>query len=100
MSGSIIGSEFSGGPGPPGNDDISMLLHSKLGSEADPQKMVGVIIPQRKGSNVSTVAHVAYAWVMAYAHREIDLDTDLPPHPPAAFEALRKEILVFRDEST
>lgn len=31
---------------------------------------------------------------MVYAHREI-LDTDLPPHPPAAYEALCKEILGF-----
>lgn len=86
-------------PLPPGNEAISLLLHSKLGSDADPQKMARVIIPQRTGSNLSSVAYVAYAWVMAYAHREIDLDTDLPPHPPAAFEALRKEILGFSDES-
>jgi hypothetical protein len=84
----------------PDNDAISVLLHSKLGSEADPQKMTRVIIPQRKDMNRSTVAYVAYAWVMAYAHREIDPDTDLPPHPPAAFETLRKEILGFGDKST
>ncbi|KAH8768875.1 hypothetical protein F5883DRAFT_418091 [Diaporthe sp. PMI_573] len=84
----------------PDNDAISVLLHSKLGSEADPQKLARVIIPQRKDMNRSTVAYVAYAWVMAYAHREIDPDTDLPPHPPAAFETLRKEILGFGDKST
>lgn len=84
----------------PDNDVISVLLHSKLGFEADPQKMARVIIPQRKDMNRSAVAYVAYAWVMAYAHREIDPDTDLPLHPPAEFEALRNEILEFGDKNT
>jgi hypothetical protein len=37
---------------------------------------------------------------MVYAHREINLDTDLPPHPPSPFEALRKEILGFGNKYT
>jgi hypothetical protein len=84
----------------PATDATTVLLHSKLGSEADPQKMARVVIPQRKAKNKSTVAYVAYAWVMAYAHREVDPDTELPLHPPSAFEALRKEILAFGDKST
>lgn len=79
----------------PEKDAISALLHAKLGPDADPQRMARVIIPQRKGMNRSTVAYVAYAWVMAFAHRQIQLDADLPANAPATFETLCSEILAF-----
>lgn len=79
----------------PDKDAISVLLHAKLGPDADPRRMARVVIPQRRSLNRSTVAYVAYTWVMAYAHRQIQLDADLPAEPPAAFEALCKEILGF-----
>lgn len=82
----------------PEKDAISALLHAKLGTDADPQRMARVIIPQRKGMNRSTVAYVAYTWVMVFAHRQIQLDTDLPADAPATFEALCREILGYSRE--
>lgn len=76
-------------------DAISALLHAKLGADADPQRMARVIIPQRKDMNRSSVAYVAYTWVMVFAHRQIKLDADLPADPPATFETLCREILEF-----
>lgn len=83
----------------PDKDAISVLLHTKLGLDADPQRLARVVIPQRRDMNRSAVAYVAYAWVMVFAHRQIQLDTDLPVEAPATFEALCKEILGFRDDS-
>lgn len=77
----------------PDKDAISVLLHTKLGPDADPQRMARVVIPQRRGMNRSTVAYFAYTWVMVYAHRQIQLDADLPAGAPATFEALCTEIL-------
>lgn len=79
----------------PEKDAISALLHAKLGPDSHPQRMARVIIPQRKGMNRSTVAYVAYAWVMVFAHRQIQLDADLPADAPVTFEALCSEILAF-----
>lgn len=79
----------------PEKDAISALLHAKLGIDADPQRMARVIIPQRKGMNRSTIAYVAYTWVMVFAHRQIELDTELPADAPATFEALCREILGY-----
>lgn len=79
----------------PEKDAISALLHSKLGTEADPQRMTRVIIPQRRGMNRSTIAYVAYTWVMVFAHRQIELDIDLPADAPETFEALCREILGY-----
>lgn len=79
----------------PETDAISVLLHAKLGTDADPHRMARVIIPQRKDMNRSSVAYVAYAWVMVFAHRQIQLDADLPADAPATFETLCKEILAF-----
>lgn len=79
----------------PVKDAISALLHAKLGPDADPQRVARVVIPQRRGMNRSTVAYVAYAWVMVFAHRQIQPDADLPAEAPATFEALCREILGF-----
>ncbi|ROV94230.1 hypothetical protein VSDG_05665 [Cytospora chrysosperma] len=83
----------------PDKDAISVLLHTKLGPDADPQSMARVVIPQRRDMNRSAVAYVAYAWVMVFAHRQIQLDADLPVEAPATFEALCEEILGFSDDS-
>lgn len=80
----------------PEKDAISALLHVKMSTDADPQRMARVLTRQRKGMNRSTIiAYVAYTWVMVFAHRQIKLDTDLPADAPETFEALCREILGY-----
>lgn len=40
---------------------------------------------------------MTYAWASVYAHRELDLEADLPAEVPAGFEALRQELLSSGD---
>lgn len=83
----------------PDKDPISVLLYTKItavGGTANKEKF-RVIIPSREGHNKSNVAYVTYAWVTVYAHRELQLDDDLPMEVPTGFEELRKEILSFSD---
>jgi len=54
------------------------------------------MIPLRE-TYYSIVAYVTYTWVSIYAHRELQLDKDLPIEIPVGFEELRKEILSFAD---
>lgn len=84
----------------PDNDSVSKLLHSKIedaGGTADKNRF-RVVIPSRAPYNCSTVAYVTHCWVTVLAHREIDLDNDLPAEVPEGFEELRQEILAFGDE--
>jgi len=81
----------------PDKDRISMLLHSKVSqtyADAD-RNSFRVMIPSREGHSDSTVAYVTYAWVTIYAHRELDMDEDLPIRVPPGFEDLRREVLSF-----
>lgn len=79
----------------PDNDSISKLLHSKIlafGGSANATRF-RVVIPSRAPYNASRVAYVTYAWVTVFAHREVDLDKDLPAEVPEGFEELRQEVL-------
>lgn len=82
----------------PDHDSISKLLHSKIadfaaaGTTVDKDRF-RVVIPSRAPYNASRVAYVTYAWATVYAHREVDLETDLPAEVPAGFEDLRQDIL-------
>lgn len=81
----------------PDHDSISKLLCSKIAGFAEglavDKDRFRVLIPSRAPYNVSRVAYVTYAWATVYAHREVDLETDLPAEVPAGFEELRQEIL-------
>lgn len=79
----------------PDQDPISRFFHSKLGAN-DPGKKTRLIISQRVGMDYSTVAYVAYTWIMVYAHRELPEDGDeFSKNVPAGFEDLRQEVLGF-----
>lgn len=84
----------------PDNDSISKLLCSRIteitGSSAD-KNLFRVVIPSRAPYNASRVAYVTYAWATVYAHREVDLENDLPAAVPEGFEDLRQEILSHGD---
>jgi hypothetical protein len=54
-----------------------------------------VMMPAREGHGRSEVAYVTHSWVSVYAHRELDMDEDLPAEVPAGFEELRQEVLSF-----
>lgn len=82
----------------PDNDNVSKLLYkfiANTGSDADKDRF-RVMIPAIPGST-SQAAYVTYAWVTVLAHREIDMEKDLPAEVPAGFESLRREILSFGD---
>ncbi|ROV99916.1 hypothetical protein VMCG_06168 [Cytospora schulzeri] len=79
----------------PENDPISGLLYTRVtqaGGTADKNRF-RVMIPSHEGHDNSTVAYVTWTWATVFAHREIDLDRDLPGEVPVGFEELRKEIL-------
>lgn len=88
----------------PDNDSISKLLYSRISeaneleakSTADRNRF-RVVIPSRAPYNASSVAYVTYAWTTVYAHREVDLENDLPAAIPEGFEDLRQEILSHGD---
>lgn len=75
------------------DDPVSQLFHSKLGVD-DPEKKTRLIIPHRRNMDYSTVAYVAYTWIMVFAHRELPPDDDWND-VPAGFEDLRRDILEF-----
>lgn len=85
----------------PHHDSTSKLLYSRFlalgGSrDVDPVRF-RLVIPSRAPYNASRVAYVTYSWVTVFAHREVDLETDLSGDPPEAFEELRQEILSAAD---
>lgn len=73
-------------------DDQSRLLRSKIGTQ---NTRTRIFIPQRNDYNESNFAYVAYAWEMVFAQKEISLNTQLPEKPPAGWETLKNEIMVF-----
>ncbi len=88
----------------PDNDNISKLLLAKISqhdSDADKNKF-RVLIPSIEGRGRCKTAYVAYAWAAVMAHREIEMDEDLPTEVPKGFMELREEILGYgkdiRDE--
>ncbi|ROV86682.1 hypothetical protein VMCG_10960 [Cytospora schulzeri] len=86
----------------PDKDPISVLLSSKIAAAAGTEAAVDksrfrVLIPAREGLNHSTVAYVTQVWATVFAHRELDIDRDLPSEAPAGFEGLKREILSFTE---
>lgn len=87
----------------PDDDPISRFLFDKIVAATGKATAVDktrfcIFIPSQEGHNASTVAYVAYAWVAVYAHREVDLEQDLPSEFPAGFDQLRDEVLEFNTE--
>ncbi|KAK4041337.1 hypothetical protein C8A01DRAFT_14913 [Parachaetomium inaequale] len=81
----------------PDNDRISVLLHTKIAKvdAAADKKRFRVMMPAREGHGNSEVAYITHSWVSVYAHRELNMDEDLPADVPAGFEELRQEVLSF-----
>ncbi|KAI0545601.1 hypothetical protein F4679DRAFT_599340 [Xylaria curta] len=78
-------------------DNIAKLLGSKMG-DTYVGKGARVVIPGHGPGYSSTFAYVAYGWMHVYAHRELDLETQIPDDCPLEFEKLRKEILSFEND--
>lgn len=75
-------------------DAGSKFLRTKLDATAGDNKP-RIFIPQIEAQQRSAYAYIAYAWVMIYAQRKIDLAEDLPDRAPLGFAQLRSEILGF-----
>ncbi|KAK4233303.1 hypothetical protein C8A03DRAFT_38998 [Achaetomium macrosporum] len=75
-------------------DAGSMFLRIKLAAAAGDNK-ARIFIPQVEAQPRSSYTYVAYAWVMIYAQRKVDLAEDLPDRAPPSFAELRSEILGF-----
>lgn len=56
-----------------------------------------IFIPQMRGELDSTYAYVAFAWVMVYAQRKIELADELADRAPPGFAELRREMLGYAD---
>ncbi|KAK3293054.1 uncharacterized protein B0H64DRAFT_403391 [Chaetomium fimeti] len=69
-------------------DPQSAFLRTKL----------GVTRRGREGMSQSTHAYVAYAYLMVFAQRQIDVAAELPDTAPPGFARLRSEILEFATE--
>ncbi|KAK4184077.1 hypothetical protein QBC35DRAFT_67914 [Podospora australis] len=48
--------------------------------------------------SMSKTAYVSYTWTAVRAHRELELEEDLPAEIPKGFEELRQEIPSFEQE--
>lgn len=85
----------------PDKDPISRLLVDKIAAAtgaaaaAVDKTRFRVLIPSAEGHNSSTVAYITHAWVTVYAHREVDMERELPSELPAGFDKLREEVLGF-----
>jgi hypothetical protein len=75
-------------------DAGSKFLREKLQATAGDTK-TQIFIPQFWGELGSTYVYVAYAWVMVYAQRKLELEDELPNQVPAGFVELRREILGY-----
>ncbi|KAK3296508.1 uncharacterized protein B0H64DRAFT_171468 [Chaetomium fimeti] len=78
-------------------DPASKFLRAKVDAVAS-QTKTQMFIPQKEGEIQSTYAYIAYAWVVAYAQRQIDLPKDLPDRAPPGFADLRREILGYAND--
>ncbi|KAK3290492.1 uncharacterized protein B0H64DRAFT_59494 [Chaetomium fimeti] len=72
-------------------DAGSRFLREKLQAAGDTKTRI--FIPQLQGELDSTYAYVAYAWVMVYAQRRLELAEELPDRAPPGFAELRVEML-------
>jgi hypothetical protein len=59
---------------------------------------VRLFIPRCRGHGDSAYGYVAYAFVMVYAQRHVDLAAELPEQAPPGFAELRREVLAFATE--
>ncbi|KAK4244290.1 hypothetical protein C7999DRAFT_35333 [Corynascus novoguineensis] len=68
-------------------------------SDLDPASLetVRLFIPYRGGWSRSAYGYVAYAFVMVYVQRHVELAAELPEHAPPGFAELRREILACAD---
>lgn len=87
----------------PDKDPISRLLVNKIAAAIGLAAAVDkfrfrVLIPSAEGHNPSTVAYITHAWVTVYAHREVDMERELPAELPAGLEKLREEVLGFAEQ--
>lgn len=73
-------------------DEQSQLLRSKVG---DCDTRTSVFVPSKMDHNEYNFVHVAWAWDMVYAQKEIPLDHQLPTDPPTGWQAVKNEILSF-----
>jgi hypothetical protein len=78
-------------------DDGSKFLRAKVDAIAGSPTNTRIFVPQAEGQPRSTHAYVAYAWVMVYAQRRLDLAEELPNRAPPGFAGLRSEILGYAD---
>ncbi|KAH6839574.1 hypothetical protein B0I37DRAFT_386757 [Chaetomium sp. MPI-CAGE-AT-0009] len=78
-------------------DAGSIFLRAKVDAVAG-QTKTRIFVPRKEGQIASTYAYVAYAWVMAYAQRQLDLPEDLPDRAPPGFADLRREILSYAND--
>ncbi|KAK4155282.1 hypothetical protein C8A00DRAFT_13664 [Chaetomidium leptoderma] len=75
-------------------DPQSAFLRSRLAAESQ----VRIFIPYRRGEPESAYAYVAYAFVMVFGQRHIDLAAELPDQAPPGFVELRREVLGYAQE--
>jgi hypothetical protein len=75
-------------------DPQSAFLRTKLAAT----NYIRIFIPNSQGMDQSTHAYVAYAYVMVFSQRQIDLVAELPDQAPPGFAELRSEILGFAKE--
>jgi hypothetical protein len=78
-------------------DDGSKFLRAKADAAGGSPTNTRIFVPQAEGQPRSTYAYVAYAWVMVYAQRRLDLVEELPDRAPPGFAELRTEILGCAD---
>ncbi|KAK4095891.1 hypothetical protein N658DRAFT_459610 [Parathielavia hyrcaniae] len=77
-------------------DPQSAFFRARLAaSNPDPASLeaVRLFIPHRRGQDRSAYGYVAYAFVMVFGQRYVDLAIELPEQAPPGFAALRREVL-------
>lgn len=84
-------------------DPQSALLRARLAAanpDLDPAALdeVRLFVPHRRGQDPSAYGYVAYAFVMVFGQRHVDLAVELPEQAPPGFAVLRREILGFTAE--
>ena len=79
-------------------DPSSEFLRARLAEAGDINSAARILIPARLGAAVCNYAYVAYAYVMVFGQRKINLAADLPDRAPPGFAELRREILGFTEE--
>ncbi|KAK4199945.1 hypothetical protein QBC40DRAFT_280837 [Triangularia verruculosa] len=76
---------------------VSQLLFKKVSaynSSAD-KNGFRLLIPTQEAMERSKTAYISYVWTVVRAHRELNVDEDLPAEVPKGFRELRDEIMGF-----